>query len=1417
MATLGFAAGSGYGNPFIDSLIWGGSNGATGKWTGGPITYYFASGSYPDDPADSGDPSDSPLGRPWLDSEKDAFTLALQLYENVCNVQFQEVFDPATANMRWWLLDEKAAPYLGRHQVPSGEYGPQLDGIFNYQDSSWSDLTQGGFGFITVIHELGHGLGLAHPHDGGSVDHQTFPGVKIFHANNLGTAALNQGIFTTMSYNDGWRGDPGVFPHYGYQGTPMAFDIAALQTLYGANTTYHAEDGDIYALPGKNASGTFWSCIWDAGGAADEISADGLKGACKIDLNAATLTPGDPAAGGSPSWVTGIHGGFTIAHGVVIENATGGNGADTLIGNDADNLLKGNSGSDSLTGGIGTDTLDGGAGADKMAGGSGDDLYRVDDAKDVAIEIAGDGSDTVASFASYVLGAEIEVLELQGNAAIAGTGNVLANTIVGNTAANTLDGGLGADTLQGGLGNDLYIVDDAGDKTDETGGGGVDTVKSLAASYVLNAGVENLTLVNKAIDGSGNELANIILGTTAGNTLSGLDGNDSLSGDKGDDTLLGGNDGDTLDGGLGNDSFVGGAGNDTYRIDVAGDKIDAGADAGTDTVESMISFILGAQQENLTLLGTGAINGTGNDAGNIITGNTGANILDGGSKGESDTLIGGAGNDTYLVDASGDRLTELDKGGTDLVKSAAADYTLDPNVENLTLIGTGNGKGTGNELANLIIGNGGNNTLSGLDGNDTLTGNDGGDSLDGGKGNDAMTGGNGDDTYVVDSVGDKVTEGSTALAGHDTVKSTIINYTLGANVEDLDLSEGGAINGTGNALLNLIIGSAAANILDGKAGADTLQGGGGDDTYVIDSLGDEIDETGGGGKDTIQIATAFDLLAPSITIIGGAIENVTLTGKAVVDASGDGGANDLTGNAGANKLTGLGGDDTLDGMAGADTMIGGTGNDTYVVDNAKDVVQEEDPGDTGDVVKASIAIDLTAVLYDNIEDVVLTGTGALKATGDEQANHLTGNTGANLLTGNAGADTLIGDAGNDTLLGGSEADSLAGGAGNDSLDGGASNDSMAGGLGNDTYLIDDPGNVVTELDLEGTDTERSSLASLTLAAFVENLVLLAGAVSGTGNGLNNTLTGNELANTLDGGIGADTLVGGKGDDSYLVDDAKDVVTEAANAGTDTVTSTAASYTLGGNVENLVLDTGAHDGTGNALSNAITGNGDANTLDGKAGADHMSGGGGADTYVVDNVKDVVDEGTPGAGGTDTVNSSIAFSLAENGTTVLGTLENLTLTGTGAIAGTGNDGVNHIIGNSGANKLLGAGGADILEGGAGADTLDGGAGNDSVTGGAGNDRIDVGDGDDTVFYNSKLDGKDIIDNFQGGGHDVLNLAALFDTLNLAGNRADHVSIVDNGASVDVRVDADGKASNGAELVVATLNTNDTIVVNTDIILT
>src|SRR5206468_9030569 len=189
-------------------------------------------------------------------------------------------------------------------------------------------------------------------------------------------------------------------------------------------------------------------------------------------------------------------------------------------------------------------------------------------------------------------------------------------------------------------------------------------------------------------------------------------------------------------------------------------------------------------------------------------------VLDGGAG--ADTLIGGAGNDTYFVDSTGDVVTELASEGTDTVVSSV-DSTLGANLENLTLTGSAL-SGTGNAQDNVITGNANANVL------------------DGGAGADTMAGGAGDDTYFVDSCGDVVTE--LAGEGTDTVVSSI-DYTLGANLENLTLT-GTAANATGNSLANVITGNAHDNVLDGGAGADTLIGGAGDDTYFVDSTGDVV-------------------------------------------------------------------------------------------------------------------------------------------------------------------------------------------------------------------------------------------------------------------------------------------------------------------------------------------------------------------------------------------------------------------------------------------------------------------------------------------------------------------------------------------------------------------------------------------------
>src|SRR6185503_7843099 len=209
-------------------------------------------------------------------------------------------------------------------------------------------------------------------------------------------------------------------------------------------------------------------------------------------------------------------------------------------------------------------------------------------------------------------------------------------------------------------------------------------------------------------------------------TLQGLGGNEIFIGTSGTDTLVGRGGNDILNGGAGADTMLGGAGNDTYLVDNVGDVVSENASEGTDLVQSSVSFTLGTNVDILTLTGSGNINGTGNGDANVITGNSGNNTLDGGVG--ADTLTGGDGNDTYVVDNAGDVVTEAATvgSGTDTVQSSVS-YTLGANVENLTLTGSGNINGAGNDDANVITGNSGNNVLTGGGGNDTLVGNAGTD------------------------------------------------------------------------------------------------------------------------------------------------------------------------------------------------------------------------------------------------------------------------------------------------------------------------------------------------------------------------------------------------------------------------------------------------------------------------------------------------------------------------------------------------------------------------------------------------------------------------------------------------------------------------------------------------------------------
>lgn len=593
-------------NAWIDSLVWGAAWADTPGLitTGGPVTISFAAVS-------GNDPYGVFAGATmaWSTAGLAAITPAMQAWENVANIDFIET-PYSSADVWLWQVTSiqvGGANILGWSDIPIYSYGEPLYMAFNGQHSSWSaaSLGIGGYGYITLIHELGHLLGLAHPHDGGSAnDGSNFPGVTA-PSGSLGLYDLNQGIFTTMSYNDGWVSQ---YPNhsalgYGWQATPMALDIAAIQAIYGANMNYQS-GANGYSLPQANAVGTYWSCIWDTGGI-DEITNANSLSSCVINLNAAPLT--GPNAGGYVSYVSGVVGGFTIANGVQIENATGGAGGDILIGNAAANTINGGAGNDQITGGAGSDILIGGDGFDVinfgLEGGSQGisvDLLLIDIGQQ--------------AFAMDTYGAFDLIESVEG-----ATGSQFNDFIYGNNAANNFSGGAGddqivawggADTVDGGAGNDVVL-----------GWTGDDSLTGGSGNDYLWGGNHNDTL-------HGNDGDDVLVGDLPGSSETGADqlvggsGTDILIGGSGADTLLGGNDTspdgdpfrDWLVGGAGDDFLFGGGGDD-----VIWEQLDLN-EGGNDTAQ-------GGGGNDLILTGLGADTidaGSGND---VIYGGAGADII----------------------------------------------------------------------------------------------------------------------------------------------------------------------------------------------------------------------------------------------------------------------------------------------------------------------------------------------------------------------------------------------------------------------------------------------------------------------------------------------------------------------------------------------------------------------------------------------------------------------------------------------------------------------------------------------------------------------------------------------------------------------------------------------------------------------
>ncbi len=307
-------------------------------------------------------------------------------------------------------------------------------------------------------------------------------------------------------------------------------------------------------------------------------------------------------------------------------------------------------------------------------------------------------------------------------------------------------------------------------------------------------------------------------------------------------------------------------------------------------------------------------------------------------------------------------------------------------------------------------------------------------------------------------------------------------------------------------------------------------------------------------------------------------------GDDVIDA-GDGNDAIYAGD-GDDTINGGAGNDALDGGAGDDTMAGGIGDDLYIVDSLGDVVIELS-GEGTDEVRTSMDYSLVGT---EIENLTITGTEGRIATGNDYANKIKGSTGSDAIFGLGGNDSISGNDGTDTI------------------EGGDGNDWMDGGGGTDVLSYASASSAVT-VNLSLTGAQNTGGAGVDTIKNFENL---------TGSDFNDTLIGNSGNNRLVGGLGDDTMIGGAGDDRYSVDSEGDVVVENSGEGNDSVNSNITSYTLGANLENLLLFNGAVNGTGNELDNIIRGNDNDNRITGGGGEDHLYGGAGADTFVIDAV-------------------------------------------------------------------------------------------------------------------------------------------------------------------------------------------------------
>ena len=596
--------------------------------------------------------------------------------------------------------------------------------------------------------------------------------------------------------------------------------------------------------------------------------------------------------------------------------------------------------------------------------------------------------------------------------------------------------------------------------------GGIDTIN---AGFSFNATID-LRPGGFSFDSSNpGPMTAIAYGVTIENAVGGA-GNDTITGNDADNNI---------DGGAGIDTMAGGNGNDTYIVDNNADVIIENPGAGTDSVQSSVTFTLPANVENLTLNGFGNLSGAGNALDNVITGDAHDNVLTGGAgndilmgRGGNDVFFGGTGNDTFVFDTYG---ASTRGGPTSFqIQGQPGDYisqgqNISFNSTDLNVTATlfENSQGLVDWVRILFQGTVDNvirtwffdfNTRF-LPGDPAFAP---GQYLNAERASSGIPGHPG-----LDISGDG--RGSNQVSGSFTVNAADFDYTNpnSPTITDLSISyvqhsENSAPALTGTLYFNFANAPATTSVPPG------------------------IFENANEGIDTVQTSLDGYVLPTNM-------ENLTLTGSANLSGNGNGLDNVLTSNTGVNTLT------------------GGLGNDTYVLNNAGDIVIEN-PGEGTDTVVAGFSYSLAT--SNNVENLTLTGSAGLSATGNAADNVLTSNTGVNTLTG---------------------------------------------GLGNDTYVLSNAADSVVENPGEGTDTVQFAGnfngTSFLLPTNFENATNV-GSVS-------LTLTGNSLGNTLIGGAGAEIFNGALGNDTLNGNDGFDIATYSGSKASYTITPNLGTFGVNG--------------------------------------------------------------------------------------------------------------------------------------------------------------------------------------------------------------------------------------------------------------